>query len=172
MPKYSTGGASGGDDGDACELCGASTDALRQASVEGAELLVCSSCAPHADPEPDDDDRSTGTADDRSTGTTDDGDDGPKMGSSELWDRDSSHWEEEGTDYESDPLPYLVTNYGDRLVAARQEAGLQRDELAEELGVPEEDLLAVEQGRAARAGVGGSLVEAIEEALDVELAER
>ncbi|PSP76054.1 transcriptional regulator [Halobacteriales archaeon QS_1_68_20] len=168
MPKYSTGGASGGDDGDACELCGASTDSLRRASVEGAELLVCSSCAPHADPEPQREQRSTGTA----SGADNGGDGGPKMGSSELWDRDSSHWEEEGTDYESDPLPYLVTNYGDRLVEARQEAGLQREELADQLGVPEEDLLAVEQGRGARAGVGGSVVEAIEEALDVTLTER
>jgi len=166
MPKYSTGGSSGGGDGDACELCGASTDDLREASVEGAHLLVCASCAPHADPDPEPDQGRSDDADqDQDRG-------GPKMGSSELWDRDSSHWEEEGTGYESDPLPYLVPDYGQTVTDARQDAGLQLDELADELGVPEEDLLAVEQGRAAQANVGGSVVEAIEQALGVTLAER
>jgi hypothetical protein len=39
MAKYSTGGSGGGDDGDACELCGAATDSLRTASIAGATLL-------------------------------------------------------------------------------------------------------------------------------------
>jgi ribosome-binding protein aMBF1 (putative translation factor) len=180
MAKYSTGGSGGGGDGDACELCGESSNRLREAEVAGAQLLVCRSCAPH-----DDADRSAsggsgggnqGGGQGRSQHGADGqgGDSGPPTGSrgtSELWDSDTSDWEREGTDYESDPLPYLVTDYGGAVTEARQDAGLQLAELAEELDVPEDDLLAIEQGRAARAGVGGSLVRELEERLDVDLVE-
>jgi ribosome-binding protein aMBF1 (putative translation factor) len=171
MAKYSTGGASGGGEGDACELCGATTDDLREATVAGAELLVCQSCAPHGEA---DDDDGSGGGDDRSRDGVDGagGGGGPTTstgGSSELWDRDSSHWEEEGTDYDSDQLPYLVPDYGKAVTEARQDAGLQREELAETIDVDEDDLLAVEQGRAARANVGGSVVAKLEDYLDVEL---
>jgi ribosome-binding protein aMBF1 (putative translation factor) len=172
MAKYSTGGSGGGGEGDACELCGESSDRLREAQVAGAQLLVCKSCAPHDDATrsaPGGSDDSGGDA-----GGREERDSGPPTGSSgtsELWDRDSSRWETEGTDYESDPLPYLVTDYGTAVTEARQGAGLQLDELAEELDVPEDDLLAVEQGRAARAGIGGSLIGALEERLEVELVE-
>jgi ribosome-binding protein aMBF1 (putative translation factor) len=84
---------------------------------------------------------------------------------------DSSRWEQEGTNYEKDRLPYLVSGYAELVQEARREAGLQPAELASELGVPESDLTAVEQGRAARAGIGGSLIRALEERLDVELVE-
>jgi ribosome-binding protein aMBF1 (putative translation factor) len=56
-------------------------------------------------------------------------------------------------------------------VRARQDAGLQREELAEELEVDEADLLAVEQGRATQASVGGSVVAALEDFLDVQLSD-
>jgi len=63
---------------------------------------------------------------------------------------DSKHWEEGGTNYESDRLPYLVSGYGgDDVAAARQDAGLTVEELAEELDVDEDDLFAVE-GRSGR----------------------
>lgn len=163
MAKYSTGGSGGGGDGDACELCGTETDDLREATVAGAELLVCPSCAPHA--EADEGGGGNGGSSERERS----GPDLPET--SELWDRDSSRWEREGTDYESDRLPYLVSEYGKQVTEARQEAGYQRAELAEMLDVEEDDLLAVEQGRAARAGVGGSLIAKLEDALDVELAE-
>ncbi|CQH58721.1 cro/C1 family transcription regulator [Halobacterium hubeiense] len=163
MPKYSTGGASGGGGGQTCELCGSTSDSLRSADVAGAELTVCPDCASSHDESPDrtpDEDQqrkqeaaqNTARALDQATG-------------------DSSHWEENGTDYERDQLPYLVTDYGERVVRARQEAGLQREELAEELGVDESDLLAVEQGRATQASVGGSVVAALEDRLDVELSD-
>lgn len=171
MPKYSTGGSSGGSDGDACELCGETSDRLRQATVAGAELLVCPSCAPHDDTSSEDarTDRASDASDeDRSDESSGPGP-FPRDGTSELWDRDSSRWEQEGTDYESDRLPYLVTDYGERVTDARQEAGFQLEELADELAVSEEDLLAVEQGRAARADVGGSTIEKLEVALDVTL---
>ncbi|MCG1003614.1 MULTISPECIES: multiprotein-bridging factor 1 family protein [Halobacterium] len=163
MPKYSTGGASGGGGGQTCELCGSMSDSLRTADVAGAELTVCPDCASSHDESPDrspDEDQerkkqaaqNTARALDQATG-------------------DSSHWEENGTDYDRDQLPYLVSDYGERVVRARQEAGLQREELAEELDIEESDLLAVEQGRATQASVGGSVVAALEERLDVELSD-
>ena len=164
MAKYSTGGV-GGDSSGACELCGAEDRDLQSATVAGAKLDVCRECAKH--------------------GETDSG----SSGSERNRDRDEPNRRkkaaqnvarlddarkadtdfEEGTDYEDDPLPYLVRGYGDRVEAARQAAGLQTDELAEELDVDEDDVVAIEPGRAARAGVGGSVVEALEERLDVEL---
>jgi len=163
MPKYSTGGASGGGGGQTCELCGSTSDSLRSADVAGAELTVCPDCASSHDENPDrtpDEDQqrkkqaaqNTARALDQATG-------------------DSSHWEENGTDYERDQLPYLVSDYGERVVRARQQAGLQREELAEELDIEESDLLAVEQGRATQANVGGSVVAALEDRLDVELSD-
>lgn len=169
MAKYSTGDSSGGDGGDTCELCGEPSDSLRQANVAGATLQVCPSCAPH------DDASRTGSG----TGPVDDDERDRKRRAvrnaartSPNWDGDTSHWEEEGTDYEEDRLPYLLDGYGKVVVEARQEAGLQREELADELGVRESDLLAVEQGRAAKAGIGGSVIAALEERLDVELSEQ
>ncbi|MFB6090699.1 MAG: multiprotein-bridging factor 1 family protein [Halobellus sp.] len=174
MPKYSTGGGGGGGDGDSCELCGRDTGSLRRANVAGAELLVCGDCAPH-----DDSRKQTGGS---GSGSGGGGGSGGDPGASRqkraaqrqarMYDRakgDSSHWEESGTDYEGDRLPYLVSGYGERVEAARQEAGLTTEELAAELDADEADVVAVEQGRATRAGVGGSLVRALEERLDVEL---
>ena len=167
MAKYSTGGV-GGDSGGSCELCGAEGRDLRTATIAGARLEVCAECARHAeDAEPsrsrddgsgDESDRKRRAA--RNVARLDDARKG-----------DPKHWEQEGTDYDDDPLPYLVRGYGERLADARQEAGLQADELAGEMGVDEADILAVEQGRANRAGIGGSLISALEERLNVQLAE-
>ena len=168
MAKYSTGGSSGSGDSGACELCGATSESLRPANVAGAELDVCPDCAPH-----DDNAHKDRKKTDQSGGGSD-RDRNPVQAAnsdSSMWDGDTSHWEEEGTHYDDDPLPYLVADYGDLAEEARQEEGLQRDELAEELGIPESDLLAIEQGRANQAGVSGSIVEALEERLDVELSE-
>jgi ribosome-binding protein aMBF1 (putative translation factor) len=168
MAKYSTGGSRAGDDGDSCELCGRETGDLRQANVAGATLLVCANCAPHGDQQK------------KKSRETDVDDEEPSrkkraaQKAAKLYDAskgDSSHWEEEGTNYEKDRLPYLVSEYGERVEAARQDAGLTVAELAAELDVDEDDLLAVEQGRATRAGVGGSVVRALEERLDVQLVE-
>lgn len=174
MAKYSTGGV-GGDSGDSCELCGRETSNLRDATVAGARLQVCGNCAEHGEDAADRGGSSTGSGSSgdgrsseqerrreaaRKTATLDDARKG-----------DSTHWEAEGTDYQEDPLPYLVRDYGDRVERARQEAGLQTDELAGELGVDEADVVAVEQGRANRAGIGGSLIHDLEEQLNVELEE-
>jgi ribosome-binding protein aMBF1 (putative translation factor) len=187
MAKYSTGDG-GRDAGGSCELCGSSDVDLETASVAGATLQVCSSCASHGE--------SRGPAGGSSGGSRG-GRDGGRGGGSgggggggdgghggenrkkkaarntarihDAAKGDSTHWEEEGTDYEDDRLPYLVGDYGERLTAARQEAGYQLEELAAELDVDEADLLAVEQGRATQAGVGGTLVRRLEEALGVDL---
>lgn len=169
MAKYSTG--DGGDSGDSssCELCGEESGSLTEARVAGALLMVCNSCKPH-----DDADRSKTTETEKTekrkrrkevTQKATGGD------TSELWDSDTSHWEQEGTEYDADPLPYLESGYGDRVASARQDAGLKREELAEKLDVPENDLLAVEQGRATSANVGGSVIEALEAELDIDITE-
>ena len=182
MPKYSTGGGGGGDDGDACELCGRETTQLQKATVAGAKLLVCSNCRPH-------DDAGNAPSGGNSRGGGGGGSPGGAgsgSGSSptesrkkelarkqaEMYDSatgDSKRWEEEGTSYESDRLPYLVSGYGDVVTEARQDAGLTVEEVADELEVDEDDLLAVEDGRAATAGVGGSVVRALEERFGVTL---
>jgi ribosome-binding protein aMBF1 (putative translation factor) len=172
MAKYSTGSGGGGDAGDACELCGRETGDLRRSNVAGADLLVCGNCAPHGEQRggrsgasaaggSDDDSAFEGNRKKRAAQRT-----------AKLYDKqkgDSKRWEREGTNYEKDRLPYLVSGYGGRVEEARQAEGLQVDELAAELDVEESDLLAVEQGRASRAGVGGSVVRALEQRLDVRL---
>jgi ribosome-binding protein aMBF1 (putative translation factor) len=164
MAKYST-GDSGGGTGESCELCGSSGVDLHTANVAGATLDVCADCAEHDDNA-------------KTTSSSDDDDDRNRkkraaQNAARMQDAgkgDSSHWED-GADYDDDQLPYLVDDYGQRLTEARQDEGLQLGELAEELDIPESDLLAVEQGRATQANVGGSVVVALEDFLDVDLSE-
>jgi ribosome-binding protein aMBF1 (putative translation factor) len=175
MTKYSTGSDRGGGDGDACELCGRETANLQRATVAGAKLLVCSDCAPHGDSGGR---GGTGSESSSGAGSGSRGDDEPSrkkraaQNTARIYDAsrgNTKRWEQEGTDYEEDRLPYLVSGYGDRVEAARQEAGLTVEELAAELDADEDDVLALEQGRATRAGLGGSLVRAVEERLGVDL---
>jgi ribosome-binding protein aMBF1 (putative translation factor) len=173
MAKYSTGGV-GGDSGGACELCGAEGRDLQDATVAGARLQVCGECARHGE-------GGSRSGSGSNSGGRDGGQDREGTRNQQTAQNfariddarkgDPTRWEEEGTDYDDDPLPYLVRGYGDRLEEARQAAGLQTAELAAELGVDEADVLAVEQGRATRAGVGGSLISGLEERLNVQLAE-
>jgi ribosome-binding protein aMBF1 (putative translation factor) len=181
MAKYSTGGGSGGGDGDACELCGTASNSLSKANVAGAKLLVCPDCSPHDDSRRDSRSRrgSQDGSSGRSRSQTSSGSDSPTnrkkraaQRQAEIYDAgkgDSSHWEKEGTNYERDRLPYLVSNYDKRVETARQEAGLTIEELAADLEIDDEEYLAVEQGRAARAGVGGSVIREIESKLDLTL---
>lgn len=167
MAKYSTGGGGGGREGDACELCGSTDGPFKEARVAGATLLVCPSCAPHGE----------SSRQSRSgTSSSESSRERKRRAARSLAElRDAqqadAHWAESGTNYEEDRLPYLKPGYGDIARDARREAGLQLEELARELEVPEEELLAIEEGRAARAGVGGSLVERLEERFDIELIE-
>lgn len=168
MAKYSTGGGSGTGEGDACELCGDPTDNLTDATIAGARLAVCPSCRPHDDPGADE----GGT--DRAPTQSDASappDAPPSRGSSPLWDSDTSHWEEGGTGYDSDPLPYLVPNYGERVRRAREAAGLSPADAAAEIGITEREIEAIEAGTAATSGIRGSAVSAVEETLDITLTE-
>ncbi|ERH13323.1 MAG: putative eukaryotic MBF1-like transcription factor [halophilic archaeon J07HB67] len=165
MAKYSTGGSGSAGSGDACELCGREDRNLSRENVAGAELLVCSDCAPH------------GNGDDNDGRGEDRGEREPNAGrraaqnAARVHDASTGNpdWVEDGTDYEDDQLPYLVSDYGQRAERARQDAGLTVEELAAELDVTEDEVLAVEQGRAARANVGGSVVASLESFLETEL---
>lgn len=164
MAKYSTGGV-GSDSSGSCELCGAEGESLQTANVAGAQLQVCSECAQHGDKG----DSSGSGGDDSSREETN----RRRKAAQNMAKLDDARkadtgWQEE-TEYEDDPLPYLVRNYGTVVEEARQDAGLQIDELAEELDADAADIVAVEQGRAARAGIAGSLIEALEDELGIEL---
>ena len=163
MAKYSTG--SGGDSaGGSCELCGADGD-TETASVAGATLELCRDCAQNhgesdrgaSSESPDEQERKRRAAQNAA-----------KIQDSQS--ADSSHWED-GADYDADQLPYLVKDYGSRVTEARQAEGLQTGELADELELSDDDVLAVEQGRAVQANVKGSTIVALEKFLDIELAE-
>ena len=178
MAKYSTGDGGGGGDGDSCELCGTASSRLSKANVEGAVLLVCPDCAPHDDSQKSSGGEGGDHDGQRSQAETsnDEGPDNRKKRAAqrqaEMYDAvtgDSKHWEEEGTNYEGDRLPYLVPNYGDRVQEAREEADHSIEDLAEELEVDDSDLEAVEDGRATRADVGGSVIRALEDELDIEI---
>ena len=166
MAKYSTGGVGSGPSG-ACELCGAEGRSLETTTVAGAELDVCSECRKHGEGSKQGSSSNPEGQRSEQTRRRKAARNAARMDDARSVDTDF----ESGTDYEDDPLPYLVDGYGAALEEARQAAGLRIDELAADLGVEEDDIVAVEQGRAARANVGGSLVEALEEALDVDLAE-
>jgi len=172
MAKYSTGGAGGGDDGDACELCGTESASLRKANVAGAELLVCGDCEPMGANRNKDQkkrEQQEGTRDGARTNRKK----RAAQNTAKLMDSSAdtgTEWVED-TDYDEDSLPYLVSGYGEMVTEARQEAGLTTDELAAELSVDEDDLLAVEDGRAIRADVGGSVIAKLEDRFGIELAE-
>lgn len=170
MAKYSTGGGGTTGDGGACELCGATTEKLTEASIAGAELAVCRDCAPHDDRGPASQaETEEGGGSDRENRGRRAAQQAAKFADARKGDPD--YWLEHGTDYEGDQLPYLISGYGDTVQSARQDAGLTIDEIAEELDVAVEDIEAVEQNRASRAGVGGSVIKALEAKLDVQLVE-
>jgi ribosome-binding protein aMBF1 (putative translation factor) len=167
MAKYSTGGGSG-DTGGSCELCGATDASLESVNIAGAQLQVCEECAQHRD-----DATKTSTSSNDEGRDQDDRKRRAAQNAARMHDAqqgDPSHWEG-GANYDDDQLPYLVSGYGRKLTEARQDAGLQRGELAEELEIDESDVLAVEQGRATKAGVGGSVISKLEDRLDIQLAD-
>ena len=171
MAKYSTGRSSGNDEGETCELCGASSETLQSASIAGARLSVCQDCAPHDDAGPAGQSKDAQASQDDREGERRRRAAQHAASIADARSGDSDYWVEQGTNYESDPLPYLVSEYGERLQTSRREEGLTIEELAEEAGVSVQEVEAIEQHRAARAGVGGSAVEAIEATLDISLVE-
>ena len=161
MAKYSTGG--GLDSGDSCELCGAAGVETQSVNIAGASLEVCSDCAQHDDTEKRD--QQSSDRDEQSRKRT------AAQNTARVFDAtrsDSTHWES-GADYDDDQLPYLVSDYDERVTEARQQAGYQLGELADELDIEESELLALEQGRAIQAGLGGSVVATVEASLEIAL---
>ena len=161
MAKYSTGG--GLDSGDSCELCGAAGVETQSVNVAGAQLEVCSDCAQHDDTAKRDQQSSDRNEQDRKRTAA--------QNTARVFDAtrtDSTHWES-GADYDDDQLPYLISDYDEVVTEARQGAGYQLGELADELDIDEGELLALEQGRAIQAGLGGSVVAAVEEFLGISL---
>lgn len=161
MPKYSVDGSSASKDGNACELCGTESSSVSKANVAGAKILVCGECSPHDDSQTAQDDTGESGHDDRNVTAE------ATDASASLWDGDTSRWENEGTGYIDDPLPYLIDGYGDVVREAREERGVSVDELAERLQIPAMDLLSVERGQAAQSGVSGSVISDIETALEI-----
>jgi len=135
-PNYST-GSGGGSESDSCELCRADGVDLETGTVAGATLQLCSDCVTTA---------TTPSRGVRAVGSGgQSGGGGPGSGSEsdrrrraarnaarmrDAQQADSSHWED-GADYDDDQLPYLVRDYGERVTEARQDAGLQTQELAD-----------------------------------------
>lgn len=181
MPKYSIG--DGGHESGACEICGESADDLTDATISGADLRVCDDCATHgvrdqtdsspadqpasdsmptsADPANQEDEPATQSPAHRNTGPD----------TSLLWDSDTSHWEESGVNYERNRLPHLVPDYAECVRTARLAADLSPADLVDELAITEQELSAIEQGEAATAGIGGSIITMLEDSLEVTLTE-
>lgn len=170
MAKYSTGGSRGGSSDGTCELCGQTTESLTTATVAGAELNVCSNCANLDESKKTgghgrDENQPRSEADRRKRAAQNTA---KQLDSAKS---ESNYWEEHGSNYDADQLPYLVSDYGERVTNARQDAGFTQEELAEELDLDENDLLAVEQGRATQANVGGSVIRTLEDRFDISLSE-
>ena len=164
MAKYSTGRGGGGTTASACELCGADDGRLRAAEIAGAKLMVCASCAPHDDRAPSGGSGGTGGGGSRPQQIA--------RKQARMIDQskpDADRWVREGTNYESDALPYLVDGYGGRLQDARTDAELSIAELAAMAEIDEDTVRSVEAGRAISDTVGGSAIHALEAALDVTL---
>ena len=171
MAKYSTGSGGGDDDGDACELCGTESASLRKANVAGAELLVCGDCEPMGSNR--NKDRKKREQQGGSRGAPENRKKRAAQNTAKLMDssRGSDTDWVEGAEYDEDSLPYLVSGYGSVVTQARQDAGLTTEEVADELEIDEADLLAVEEGRATRADVAGSVIAKLEDRFGIELAE-
>jgi len=171
MAKYSTG--SGGDDdgGGACELCGTESGSLDKANVAGAVIQVCSDCEPMGENRSKDRKKRSQQGGSRD-GTRTNRKKRAAQNTAKVIDAEESDddWVE-NTSYDDDSLPYLVSGYGDVVTESRQEEGLTTAEVAERIDAAEDDILAVEEGRATRADIGGSVIERLEELFDVQLAE-
>lgn len=170
MAKYST-GSGGGDGGDACELCGAESGSLSKANVAGAVLQVCSDCEPMGENRSKDRKKREQQGGSRD-GTRTNRKKRAAKNTAKVMDANSGNddWVE-NTEYDDDSLPYLASGYGEVVKEARQAEGLTTDEVADRIDEDEADVLAVEEGRATRADVGGSVVRKLEDVFDIELAE-
>lgn len=174
MPKYSTGDSASQPSAEnitACELCGEESSSLHDATVAGAELTVCTDCNPH------DDSTESGSSNSEPQDTVNsEPNDSPSATKSPVesgtyLNQDSSHWEEEGTNYEDDPLPYMVSAYGEKLQSARRSHDVSHDELATTIGVTPHDIKEMEAGQIRESSIRGSEVAELEKQLEIQLSE-
>lgn len=150
--------------GGTCELCGEEVDSLHLATIEGATLEVCKECYPQENGGQNSQDETT-----ESTNRTKDVINRTTVNAENAL--PDSSWAVEGVGYDSEPLPYLVSDYGDIVEEAREEQGLTQEELAEEINVGLDIIRVIEQGQAASRDVGGDIIENLEEVLGVQLEE-
>lgn len=164
MAKYEVSGG-GSQNTSQCELCGKDTSDITEVVVEGANLSVCPECKQH-------DDSTQRSADEKSRdgGTRDTTPELPSDTNS-LWDGDTEHWEKHGTGYTDDQLPYLIDGYGNKVIEARRDAGMTREELADEIDIPVETLDIVEQETAYTNNVSGAVIARLESYFDIVLSE-
>lgn len=173
MAKYSTGNSSSTAD-DSCQLCGATDVSLEEIEMAGATVSVCNDCNPQdtdddrSDPEthtgsklPNQSKNSTDTTDDETT---------PGYTISNRSERGNPDWIE-NANYGNADTPYMQKNYDTKFRHALKEHDITMEELAEDTGIPLEDLEALEEGNALSQDVSRDAIEVIEKALDIELKE-
>lgn len=173
MAKYSTGDSSSTPD-DSCQLCGKTDVPLEEIEMAGAKVSVCNDC----NPQDNDDDRSdqdthTGSKlpgkNKNSTDTTEE-DSTPGYTISNRSERGNPDWIE-NADYGNADTPYMQKNYDTKFRHALKENDIELEDLAEDTGIPIEQLKALEQGNALNQEVSKDAIEVIEKALDIEIKE-
>lgn len=115
-----------------CELCGATADELNRTEISSAELSVCSNCTGHG----------TAVEDDNTGSETE-----TKYDTSVSESQTSSPGnsvEKSATTEGYEDFSDLALNYGDLIQNARNSRGMNRDELARELGIKASHLKNIE----------------------------
>lgn len=128
-----------------CELCGEDSE-LTKAKVSGAEIRVCSECAElgtKLGESSEDSSTSTKYSTSSSTSSTSSSPSNStrNTGSTSTGSSSSSN-QSRKTDY--DDISELVFDYGDIIKEERKERGMNRDELAKELGIKSSHLRNIE----------------------------
>lgn len=119
-----------------CELCGKKTDELIKTKVSEAELQVCEDCTNLGTKLETNEEEDKDTKYSTSTSST-------STSSRNTKSQSSSSPSQQDTD-PFDQVSDLALDYGDRIQSARQRGGMDRQELARELGVKESHLRNIE----------------------------
>lgn len=172
MAKYSTGGGLSGED-DSCQLCGETDVSLETTEIEGAKVTVCKECSPNKDNSRSDPDTHTGSKlpgkNKNSTDTTTQ-DSTPGYTISNRSDQSNPDWIK-NANYGNADTPYMQKNYESKFRHALKEHDITIESLADETGIPIEDLEALHDGEALNQNVSGDAIKVVEKTLDIELAE-
>ena len=122
-----------------CELCGKSVDELTTTKVSGAELDVCQDCTQHGTAlEDNSEDSNTSTK--YSTSSSSSTSSGRQTNSSSRSQNTDNRNKTDGYD----DLSELALNYGELIQDARNMEGINRDELARDLGIKSSHLKNIE----------------------------